>query len=400
MIPISLNLEETLKTLSLVLSVLFLIGLTACGATPVPTPTPAPTSTPTPTTVPTATPTPAPSASPTVGQITAEEERNDAAEASTGSAAGLRRIVLGMGFIPNVQFAPFYVADAKGYFAQEGLEIEFNYGMEVDLLKLIGTQKLQFAIGSGDQVILARAQDLPAVYVANFYRKFPVNVMSLAENNIVAPQDLEGKRVGIPCLCGASYVGWQALAYATGIDSDQVDLQVIGFTQASAVERGLVDAAVDYIVNGPVQLRLAGHEVNEIAISEYIDLVSNGIITNEQTIQKEPELVQGMVRAFLRGLRDTLENPEEVLEITFQYVPEAGGENKEQTEAVLRASIKLWQGEGLGMSKRENWVSSQDFMHDVGLIDRKTAVDNLFTNEFVEKAELDETAHDLQTSSS
>jgi NitT/TauT family transport system substrate-binding protein len=301
----------------------------------------------------------------------------------TTASPTLRKVVLGMGFIPNVQFAPFYVANAKGYFADEGLQVEFDYAMDTDLLKLIGTGKLQFAIGSGDQVILARSQGLPAVYVAGFYRQFPVAVMSLKDKNIQKPLDLEGKRVGVSCLCGASYVAWKALAYATGLNTDKVDLQVIGFTQATAVERGQVDAALDYTVNGPVQLQLEGKDVNLIRASDYINLVSNGIISNDDTVQKDPQLVQGVVRAFLRGLRDTLSNQSEALDMTLKYVPEAGGDNRAKTEAILKASIDLWQGTDLGFSNRADWEASQTFMQKVGLIEQTADVDGLFTNQFV-----------------
>jgi NitT/TauT family transport system substrate-binding protein len=309
-----------------------------------------------------------------------------APQPATSKNSALRKVVLGMGFIPNVQFAPFYVADAKGYFADEGLQVEFDYGMDTDLLKLIGTGKMQFAIGSGDQVILARSQGLPAVYVASFYRKFPVTVMSLKDKGILKPHDLEGKTVGISCLCGSSYVAWKALAYATGLDTNKVNLQVIGFTQATTLERGQVDAALDYAVNGPVQLRLENKELNLIGVSDYINLVSNGIISSDDTIQKDPGLVQGVVRAFLRGLRDTLSNPQEALDSTLKYVPEAGGANRPNTEAVLTASIELWRGEDLGLSKREDWDVSQAFMKKVGLIEQTTESDKLFTNQFAASA--------------
>ena len=269
---------------------------------------------------------PSPAATPT---SLSPAETSGPANTPVSASDDLQTVVLGMGFIPNVQFAPFYVADSRGYFAKEGIKIQFNYGTEDDLLKLIGTNKLQFAIGSGDQVILARSQELPAVYVANFYREFPISVASLVDQNIKTPKDLEGKKVGLPGLYGANYIGWLALAHATGIDVDQVTLQSIGYTQAAALQEGLVDAAVVYIMNTPVQLELGGEAVNQLKVSDHLNLVSNGIITNEQTIDKSPELVQGMVGAFLLGLRDTLDDPEAALEITLEYVPESGGENRE-----------------------------------------------------------------------
>ena len=109
-----------------------------------------------------------------------------------------------------------------------------------------------------------------------------------ASSGIKEPKDLVGKKVGVPGLFGANYVGWEALVYATGLDPKQVSLQSIGFTQATAVSQGLVDAAMDYAVNGPVQLRLEGQDVVEIPVSNYIDLPSNGIITNDRRSRRTP----------------------------------------------------------------------------------------------------------------
>lgn len=294
-------------------------------------------------------------------------------------------ITLAMGFIPNVQFAPVYVAVEKGYFAAENLEVNFDYGWDTDLLKLVGTGELQFAVGSGDQVILARSQGLPVVYVLNWYRQFPVCIVSLKEKGLQKPQDLIGKTVGTPAMYGASYIGWRALLHAEGIDEAAVNLQNIGYTQVASLTEGKVDAAVCYIMNEPVQLRQSGYEVNVIAISDYVNLVSNGLITNEQTIATAPALVQSLVRAFLRGLRYTIDHPEEAFEICLKYVPEAGGENASRQMAVLQESIKVWRADDLGRSDPAAWEASQRFMRELGFIDTETDVNQMFTNQFIVK---------------
>ena len=302
---------------------------------------------------------------------------------ATPTSPAPEEITLAMGFIPNVQFAPFYVAEDKGYFAEENLAISFDYGMETDLLKLVGAGELRFAVASGDQVVLARAQGLPVVYVLNWYRKFPVCVVSLKEKGIKGAKDLVGKRVGIPATEGASYIGWRALLHAEGIDETQVNLQVIGYTQVASLTEGRVDAAVCYALNEPVQLSQAGYSIDVVYVADYANLVSNGLITNEQSIAERPGLVQRLVRAVLRGLRHTIEHPDEAFAICKQHVPEIAGDNEALQKAVLAESIKFWQGDRLGHSDRAAWEESQRFMRQIGLIDAEVDVETLFTNQFV-----------------
>jgi NitT/TauT family transport system substrate-binding protein len=294
----------------------------------------------------------------------------------------LEPVTLAMGYVPNVQFTPLYVAVERGYFAEAGIEVSFDYGMEHDLLKLAGTNELQFVIGSGDQVILARSQELPVVYVFNWYRRFPVSVAALRA--IDDPQDLIGLDVGIPGLYGASYIGWQALLGAADVDPTAVNLVSVGYTQVESLVTEQVDAVVVYAMNEPVQLREQGHEVHEIEVAEYIDFISNGLITNEQTMEERPELVRAVVQAMRRGLQDTLDDPDAAFAVCRQYVPEITDESAPLQRAVLDAALRFWQAENLGRSDPAAWQAALDFMREIGMIEGALKAEQLYSNEFVD----------------
>ena len=219
----------------------------------------------------------------------------------------LRTIRLPMGYVADPQYAPLYVAVDKGYFAEEGLALEFDYSFETDGIALVGAGELPFALASGEQVVLARAEGLPVVFVMQWWQRYPVAIVSKASAGITAPSDLAGRNVGVPGFFGASYVGLVGLLAANGLTLDDIDANEIGFNQVESLLTDQSEAVVVYVNNEPVQLTQRGEAIDVINVADYANLVANGVLTNEQTIAEEPELVEGFVRAFLRGLQDTLD---------------------------------------------------------------------------------------------
>lgn len=302
--------------------------------------------------------------------------------AAEPTPAELQKIRLPMGFIPNIQYAPFYVAVEKGYFAEAGIEIEFDYSFETNGIKLVGAGETPFAIVSGEQVLLAREQDIPVVYVAAWFQDFPITVVAKADSGIDSLADLAGKQVGLPDLLGASYIGLRALLDKAGISENDLTLNSIGFNQVEALATDRENAIVGYFSNEPIQLRAQGFEVVEFRVADYVTLASNGLITNENTIAEKPDLVRSMVRAFLRGLEETITNPEEAYTISLAYVESLVPGDTVQMQ-VLTASIDFWRAERIGSVNPEAWTNMQAVLVDLGQVSESLDISQAFTNEFI-----------------
>jgi NitT/TauT family transport system substrate-binding protein len=203
---------------------------------------------------------------------------------------------------------------------------------------------------------------------------------------ITAPGDLAGKTIGIPGAFGASYVALRGILEAAGLSEQAIKLESIGFTQAAAVSEDKVDAAVDYAVNGPVVLALAGVPTTQIALDDYLVIPANGLVTNESTIAERPDLVQAMVRATQQAIDYTLANPDEAFAIALKAVPEAGGDNEAASRAVFDASLAYWtprEDQTPGATNLADWQAAAAFMQRIGLVDAVVDADTLFTNQFV-----------------
>ncbi len=287
-----------------------------------------------------------------------------------------------MGYVANVQFSPFYVGMERGYFEEAGFEITFDYRWETDGLRLVAAGVVPFAIANGDQVIQARSQGLPVVAVASWYQRFPVAILSSTDIPLNSPADLRGLRVGIPETFGASYIGLQALLEAGGLSEEEIDLQVIGYSQIPALTAGRVDAVVVYANNEPAILAVEGIPYNILHLADHVSLVSAVIVSNETLIAEEPKQVEAFVNAFLRGLKDVLADPDAAFTISKQYV-EGLEENAPAQRAVLESSVEYWRAPALGHFRAEAWATAQRTMREAGLIEQVVPVGSLYTNRFV-----------------
>ena len=298
-------------------------------------------------------------------------------------------ITLPVGFVPNVQFAPLYVAVEKGFFADEDLSVTLDHNMEIDTVALVGAGSIPFGICSGEQVLLGRNQGLPLVYIAEWYRRYPVGIVSLAEKGLTTVEALKGKKVGIPALSGASYIGLEALLQEAGMRDQDLALEAVGYAQVELLTTDALDAGVVYTTNEPVQLEALGEQVHLIRVADSAEMVSNGLITNEAVIRENPELVERMTRAFLRGIQYTLDHPEEAYQICLQRIENLKDvADQELQKRVLEETMKLYAADGrpLGASNPAAWETMAEVMRRMGYLTADIDINAAFTNDFIPAA--------------
>ena len=290
---------------------------------------------------------------------------------------------LPVGYIPDIQFAPLYVGIEKGFFEQQGLAIVLDYNNEIDSVQLVAANELQFAVVSGEQVLLSRAQGLPVVYVMNWFSQFPVGIASLSDKGIISPADLRGHSIGTPVLYGASYIGLTALLKQAELSELDVTLDSIGYAQVEALTTGMDDAVVVYINNEPIKMEKLGYSVNVLGVSDYYNMVGNGLITNEKTLNEQSDLVRRMNAAFVNAITYTIGHPEEAFEICHHFVESLSQADQDTQYAILLASIELWENDTIGYSNPQAWQNMHDILVEMALLASPLDLNQAYTNDFL-----------------
>ena len=318
---------------------------------------------------------------------TCQSKNNAAATTTTSSLSNtsLVSIKLPVGYVPDVQFAPLYVAIDKGYYRDEGLDVSIDYSMENDNTVLVGTGDLQFAIVSGEQVLLARAQQLPVVYVMSWYKQYPVGIAARSSEGINTVADLKGKKIGLPGLYGSSYIGAMALLDAANLSQKDVTLDSIGYNQVAALAANQEDAVVIYTANEPLQLTKQGVDFTLFKTSDYVDLVANGMITNENTIKENPELVRKMVSATLKGIQYAVDHPEEAYSISEKYVENLSKADQQVQMQILKNSIEMWKTDQPGVTDSKAWENMQSILLKMGMLNQAIDLTSAYSNDYLPK---------------
>lgn len=280
-----------------------------------------------------------------------------------------RKITVGMPYIPNIQFAAFYVAKQKGYFQEAGLDVTFDYNFENDVVQRVATGAgIDFALASADTVLLARTQSVPVKAVMATSQQFPVGFISKAATPLTTAADLKGKVIGIPGRFGASYFGLNALLKSAGLTEEDIVLLEIGFSQTPALIEDKVQVISGYVNNEPIQLQKSGVDISVLPVATSIDVASDHLIVSEKTLTEDRAMVAAFVGALSRGMQAAIDDPALGLSASMAEIPEAQRGDQEIAAAVLAATTPMWQrtGSTLGSIQPDAWQRSADVLVGMG----------------------------------
>jgi NitT/TauT family transport system substrate-binding protein len=310
----------------------------------------------------------------------------------TTTGGSQHRMTVGLAYVPNIQFAPLYVALSLNYYRDAGLDVTLrHHSFTEDEFGAIATGREDAIFAGGDEMLQARDHAIPLVDVVNLFSQYPIAVIAAADSAVRSPSDLRGRIIGTPGPFGETYFGLLAILQSVGLKTSDATIQYIQFTQVAALTGHKVDAVTGYLNNESIQFRKAGFPVRTMPLSAFVQplpLVSNGLGVPASALARRPGDVRALVSATLRGMDYARAHPQQAVDISKKYVP--GLEDPANAAAaldVLQATIPLWTG-GAGSGRPgyhdpTTWRDMAAFMRSHALLSQPLDATAAYSNDYL-----------------
>lgn len=316
------------------------------------------------------------------GCTTGNEDRGD----NNKGKSEPRKVTVLLDWVPNTNHTGLYVAKDKGYYAEEGLDVNIIQPSEGGSADLIAANQGEFGISYQEQVTYARTADnpLPVKAIAAIIQHNTSGFASPEEKGIKSPKDFEDKRYG----------GWgspieeamlKGLMEKVGADFSKVQMVDIGAADFFSATQKEVDFTWIYYGWDGVAAEIRNIPINFIRLQDIepaLDFYTPVIIANEELINRDPDLARKFLKATAKGYKFAVENPEEAVESLLKFAPEIDRD-------LAIASQKYLAGEYIadaprwGEMKLEIWEVYGDWMYKNGLLNKELDANEAFTNEYL-----------------
>lgn len=303
----------------------------------------------------------------------------------TASESKNEPVTLVLDYLPNTNHTGFYVAQEKGYFAEEGLDVSIIEPADGAVTTLIAAGQGTFGISYQEDVTyaLSAEEPLPIRAIATIIQHNTSGFASYQEKGITRPADFEGK----------VYAGWgspseeaviKAVMKADGGDSSKLTV-VTSDGSGYAALKDRVDIMWFFWAWDGIASQLAGVPVNYIELRQFdprLDYYTPVVIASNDTLQNQPELTKKFLRAAARGYQFCIENPQEAAAILQSHVTQYDLNMLTQSQEYL-ADKYMEDTDRWGVMKDAVWADYTEFMVENGLIQKAIAPEDCYTNEFL-----------------
>lgn len=309
------------------------------------------------------------------------------AASGTGASASSTRATIGLSYIPNVQFAPFYVGQSQGLFDGVGAAVSVrHHGSNEGLFNALTSGTEDFLVAAGSEAMQARAQGVDVIAVGSYYKTFPVEIFVLGSSPIQQLSDLKGRKLGVPGRYGESWLAVQVALASAGLSEDDVKIVEVGYTQVAALSGKKVDAVTGFRTNELVQLQAAGAEPRAIPVaSGVVPLVSTSLLTTSAYAKKNPEVVRQVVAATAKAIEATAADQPAAIDISAKQIPGWSDAARPNAEAVLAATVEVMALQGgtfLPALDPAQWEAMSSFLEKSKLIEKPVPAAEAFTNDY------------------
>jgi len=289
------------------------------------------------------------------------------------------KVILQLKWKHQFQFAGYYAAIEKGYYAQENIEVELKeLPQNTSVITEVLEGRAQFGIANAD-IIINYVNGAPLVVLAPIFQSSPAALVSRAERNITRPQDIAGKTIEI----NTKYSG--AIEVLTMLSLEGVKPSQYQVTETSLSLNKLLnnqtDASEIYLTNEPYFLEKFGIPYNLILPQKYgVDFYAECLFTTKDLVNSNPELVESFLRASIKGWEYALENPEEIAQViqskykTTKTLDHLIYESQKVKEFIQPNFINI------GHSNKGRWLQMMETLLQAGLINKTKPVDGLLYN--------------------
>lgn len=309
-----------------------------------------------------------------------------AATACGGGEPDMVSVKLALDWYPNSNHLGLYIAEEKGYFADENLDVQLYTPVDPStVLQTVGAGSDDFGISYQPDVLLARAQGVPVVSIAGMVQHPLNSVVALESSGITRPADLKGKKVGYPGIPTNEPLLETMLKFDGLSGLSDVELVNVGFDLAPALISGRVDAVVGaYWTHETILIENEGYPVTvlrmeEWGVPDYYELV---IVASEKKIAENPDVVERFLRAVRRGYADAVADPQAGVDILLRGTKDEVDEKIERPGADLLKPVWKTSSADFGEQDAARWKNFADWMHDNGLLAEELDASKAFTSEF------------------